>query len=121
MPPNLFISEPISFKTNPPVRADDGADERETGTIYIISNPAFDGEYKVGIAKNVQNRLNSYQTSDPNRGYKLEFSLSTPYYKEIEKHIHTLFENKHEWVQGDKKAIEDIIKNYQPNKILVEK
>ena len=32
---------------------------------------------KVGIARDIKSRLNSYQTSDPNRGYKLEHALLT--------------------------------------------
>ena len=106
-PATLFKKEP-SFTTKAPTR---GADEdTEIGNVYIISNPAFQGEYKVGIAKNVKSRLNSYQTSDPRRHYKLEYSIETPYFKEIENHIHDIFENNYEWVIGD---LQDIIKEIE--------
>jgi len=112
---NLFKGEPI-FKTKVPQR---GFDEiKELGHVYIISNVAFKGVYKVGIAKNVKSRLNSYQTSDPHRNYVLEYSIETPYFKEIERHIHTKFkcsqQGDYEWVfvenwQDIKADIEEFI------------
>ena len=79
-------------------------------SIYIISNPAYPNRYKVGIATNVKSRLSQYQTSDPNRAYKLEYSLQTPNARNIERAIHQQFDNQKEWVQGEfediKKAIE---------------
>ena len=80
--------------------------------VYIISNKAYPGEYKVGIAKDFQSRLSSYQTSDPNRGYNLEDKLETPHFRAIEKHIHDTFENKHEWVQGEIQSIRDEIRKH---------
>ena len=71
------------------------------------------GEYKVGIAKNYPSRLNSYQIGDPDRSYKIEFTFLTEKYRETEKHIHTQFNNKHEWVTGNLKDIIDEIKNYK--------
>ncbi|MCY4228054.1 MAG: GIY-YIG nuclease family protein, partial [Gammaproteobacteria bacterium] len=66
----------------------------------MISHPNFGGEYKVGIAQNEKKRLAAYQTSDPKREYRIEFKLETPDFRELEKHIHKTFPNKHEWVQG---------------------
>ncbi len=73
--------------------------------MYVISHPSWPGEYKVGIAKNWKSRLDSYQTSDPDRQYRIEFRLETPRFRETERHIHEAFPNKHEWVQGDLEAI----------------
>ena len=44
---------------------------------YIISYPQYDGEYKVGIAKYVESRLNLSDLifSDPDRSYKIEYNL----------------------------------------------
>ncbi len=43
------------------------------GFVYVISNPAWPGHYKVGRAADYEERLNNYQTSDPMRAYKLRF------------------------------------------------
>jgi len=42
------------------------------GMIYLISNPAFPGYYKIGMTKDIDNRLSQYQTGDPHRAYKIE-------------------------------------------------
>ncbi|MCY4150202.1 MAG: GIY-YIG nuclease family protein, partial [Gammaproteobacteria bacterium] len=81
--------------------------------VYIISHPAYPGEYKVGIAKNAQSRLIAYQTGDPERAYKIEYKLETPHFRELEKHIHDIFPNKHEWVQAELQDIINEIDNYQ--------
>ena len=91
-----------------------GGDYREQKYVYVISHPNFKGFYKVGIASDWQSRLNSYQTSDPERQYKIEYKLLTPRFRETEKYIHKSFENKHEWVKGDLDAIIEAIKNHKP-------
>ena len=77
--------------------------------IYVISNPNHKG-YKVGIAKNVKQRLNGYQTSDPNRGFKLEFYIKTENYREIESEVLNYFNANYEWVDADLKKIISHIK-----------
>ena len=103
----------IHMRTDPPKRTDIGKDYREKKFVYVISHPAYPGEYKVGIAKNWRSRLNAYQTSNPDRRYKVEFKLETPYFRETEKHIHEVFPNKHEWVQGDLNNIITAIKQFR--------
>ncbi len=103
----------IHLKTAPPKRTDLSIDYREKKFVYVVSHPSYPGEYKVGIAKNWQTRLNAYQTSDPDRQYKIEFKLETPYFRETERHIHETFPNKHEWVQGGLKEIIDAINEYK--------
>lgn len=105
------------MKTYPPKRTDLGVDYREKKFVYVISHPEYHGEYKVGIAKNWRSRLNAYQTSDPDRRYKVEFTFLTPAFRETEKYIHDLYPNKHEWVQGDLKEIIQKIKSYKPQEI----
>ncbi len=113
-PSHLFKSQNIiHMRTDPPKRTDQGADYQEQKFVYVISHPNFPGEYKVGIAKDWRSRLNSYQTSDPDRQYKLEFKFETPWFRETESHIHERFENKHEWVHAKLKDIIDEIKNYK--------
>ena len=99
--PDELYGEEVHLTTKLPVRLDLGDAIGETKHVYIISHPNFPGEYKVGIAKNVRSRLNAYQTSDPDRAYKLEFSHETHLFRETEKHIHDTFDNKHEWVSGE--------------------
>ena len=109
-PEHLFDSQKgLHFSTAPPKRTDIGATYVEQKYVYVISNSAYPGEYKVGIAKDWKARLNSYQTSDPNRGYKLEYELLTPHFRAIEQHIHELFDNKHEWIRGELQHIRDEI------------
>ena len=105
-----LFKEEVDFQTAPPVRTDMGADTRPQKYVYIISNTQYKGEWKVGIASNVKNRLNSYQTSDPNRGYVLEYSFLTPNFREIEAYIHERYDNRHEWVREPdmQKIVKDI-------------
>ncbi len=104
VPSDLVRAKP-DFKSSPPKRTDFGESHREEKFVYIISNKQYPNEYKVGIASNVKSRLNQYQTSDPNRGYEVEFEIKTHKFREVEKAIHEKYENKHEWVRGDKEAI----------------
>ena len=113
-PENLFRYEnEIVFSTTPPKRTDGNGDDNILKKyVYVISHPKYKGYYKVGIATNYKARLNSYQTSDPLREYKLEHQKYTPYFREIEKFIHNKFENMFEWVKADLKDIITEIKNY---------
>ncbi len=109
----LTQEETVHLRTDPPRRTDLEADYREKKFVYIISHPAYPGEYKVGIAKNAQSRLVAYQTGDPERAYKIEHKIETPYFRELEKHIHETFPNKHEWVLADLRDIIEEMKNYK--------
>lgn len=104
--------EEVHLRASPPRRTGIGAGVKETKHVYVISNPKYRGRYKVGIAKNVQTRLTAYQTGDPDRRYKLEFSYETHLFREIEAHIHEHFENEMEWVSEDLKAIKREIRNF---------
>ena len=105
-----LFKEEVHFQTHPPVRGDMGADARVKKYVYIISNTQYKGEWKVGIASDVKKRLNSYQTSDPNRGYVLEYSFLTADFREIEAYIHEKYDNRHEWVREPdmQKIVKDI-------------
>ena len=101
---SLFRNKP-NFNTQAPKRTDTGEGYQLQKWVYVISNTAYEGEYKVGIASDWQKRLSSYQTSDPNRGYHIEHKVLTPHFRALERHIHKIFDNRHEWVRGELKAI----------------
>ena len=48
--------------------------KQKDGYVYIISNPAWKGWYKGGMAVDSQDRGGCYQTSSPYRDYRLEYS-----------------------------------------------
>ena len=104
----------IHFRTDPPQRTDKDLDQQAQKYVYVISHRRYTGEYKVGIASNVKSRLNSYQIGDPDREYTLEYSMLTPYYREVEAYIHAKFNNKHEWVSGALADIIDEMEKYKP-------
>ena len=114
-PENLLqYQNEIHFSTTPPKRTDTNSDDTLLKKyVYVISNPAFDNMYKVGVATDYKARLNSYQTSDPDRSYKLEYKKYTSLFREIEKHIHQKFDNRHEWVKANLKNIIKEIENYK--------
>ncbi len=112
---SLFHENLINYTTTPPKRTDAGANDSLQKYVYVISHKQYQGEYKVGIAKNVKARLGSYQTADPNRDYQLEYSLHTPHFRAIEKYIHEKYDNKHEWVSGKLADIVADIKAYPSN------
>ena len=115
-PENLLqYDKEIIFKTDPPKRTDTNGDDGIIKKyVYIISHPKHKGFYKVGIASDYKARLNSYQTSDPLRQYKLEYQILTSHFRELEKHIHDVFDNLMEWVKASKeqiiKEIEEFLK-----------
>ena len=116
-PNNLpLFSKEIYFNTQAPKRTDTGEGYQLQKWVYVISNTAYEGEYKVGIASDWQKRLSSYQTSDPNRGYHIEHKVLTPHFRALEQHIHKIFDNRHEWVRGELKAIIDEMERYLVSK-----
>ena len=52
------------------------------GYVYAITNPAWEGWVKIGMAVDADDRCKSYQTSSPHRDYKLEHCL---YFKDRRK------------------------------------
>lgn len=47
--------------------------ESREGQVYIITNPAFEGWVKVGMAVDAIDRLKNYQTSSPFRDSELQY------------------------------------------------
>lgn len=42
------------------------------GIVYVITNEAFPGYYKIGMTMDLDSRLKTYQTCDPYKRYKVE-------------------------------------------------
>lgn len=73
----------------------------ESKYVYIVSNPAWPGKYKVGYASDPDGRLGDYQTSDPNRAYEMPFKVLTSKYKDIEDHMHAKYGADYEWIDDN--------------------
>ena len=73
------------------------------GEVYIITNPAFEGWVKVGMAVDAMDRLKGYQTSSPFRDYELQFFCKVNDRRASESQAHQLLASKFyqqgEWFQ----------------------
>lgn len=71
------------------------------GQVYIITNPAWEGWVKVGMAIDTQDRAGQYQTSSPFRDYTVEHMVTTVDRRKLESMAHALlgdtFEQRNEW------------------------
>jgi hypothetical protein len=66
-----------------------GASNIKEGHVYVITNPAWSGWVKIGMAIDAEDRLNGYQTSSPHRDYVLEHSVASNDRRKSEKEAHT--------------------------------
>jgi predicted GIY-YIG superfamily endonuclease len=94
------------------------------GYLYIITNDSFPGWIKVGISKDLNARLNHYQTGSPHRNYKLIYSIRHPLYLEAEKKIKDTLKPfaksiRNEWYEVDitmaKHRLNEQLEEYQEN------
>ena len=73
------------------------------GEVYIITNPAFEGWVKVGMAVDAMDRLKGYQTSSPFRDYELQFFCKVNDRRASESQAHQIlaakFNQQGEWFQ----------------------
>ena len=71
------------------------------GQVYIITNPAWEGWVKVGMAIDAEDRASNYQTSSPYRDYELAHIVDTQDRRATETETHArlgdLFEQRNEW------------------------
>ena len=88
------------------------------GFIYIISNSNFPNYYKIGVTKNIKNRLKVYQTGSPYRNYKIEHYIEHNDIYGAEKLLHDqlyyfALNRKKEWFEIDlnmlKSHLDDLI------------
>lgn len=84
-----------------------------SGYVYAIHNPAWDDYVKIGVALDVYDRLNSYQTSSPLRDYELIGYVFSDDLLSLEKEIHSKFERNNEWVKTDKGTIKRFLKDHE--------
>lgn len=78
--------------------------DMKSGLVYMIENPAFPEHYKIGMTIDLISRLESYQTYDPYRRYKVtkyDFVLDRI---STEKNIlghYDIFKENGEWIKKD--------------------
>ena len=83
----------------------------KAGYVYVITNPAWKGWVKIGMAIDAEDRLKSYQTSSPYRDYQLLHSVYVTDRRAIERKAHRKVskiceEKQNEWFKVD--AVEAI-------------
>ena len=88
------------------------------GEVYIVTNQAWKGWIKIGMAIEAEDRLKNYQTSSPLRDFKLKFKKYFDNRRVAELHAHTLCakkadKRKGEWFKLDIKIAKDIINNME--------
>ena len=87
------------------------------GQVYIITNPAWEGWVKVGMAVDANDRAGNYQTSSPYRDYELAHVVDTADRRATEAETHArlggLFEQRNEWfkcsVEMAKRIIDGVV------------
>lgn len=85
----------------------------KSGYVYAIHNPAWNDYVKIGVAIDVYDRLNSYQTSSPFRDYELIGYVFSDDRLRLEKEIHNKFERNNEWIRTDKSTIKRFLKDHE--------
>jgi len=78
----------------------------KSGYVYVITNPAWKGWVKIGMAIDAEDRLKSYQTSSPYRDYQLLHSVYVTDRRAIERKAHRKIskiaeDKQNEWFQVD--------------------
>ncbi len=68
--------------------------------VYVISNPAWKGWVKIGMAVDVNKRLLNYQTCSPFRDYKVEFVVPVTDIKVAESTAH----ERASWIAEEEKC-----------------
>ena len=89
----------------------------EEGYVYAVSNPAWEGWFKVGMALDAYDRCAGYQTSSPFRDYKVEYCKYFTDRRKAEQNIHTKLaeqkiESRGEWFRGSLTNIKSVIQQH---------
>ena len=63
-----------------------------TGYVYVAVNAAWPGRCKIGLAKDLKNRLQQMQTNDPDRGYYFHATERFHDRKAAEANLHSLLD-----------------------------
>ena len=93
--------------------------ESAEGEVYIITNKAWNGWVKVGMAVDAEDRLKNYQTSSPFRDYVLYYSYNTDDRRKAESKAHSrleqLFERNNEWFKCTPQEAKGVLSEQQQN------
>jgi hypothetical protein len=88
--PRYSIFKPGNYKNiGDAIFEQSGASNIKEGHVYVITNPAWSGWVKIGMAIDAEDRLNSYQTSSPMRDFVLEHYVASNDKRKSEKEAHT--------------------------------
>jgi len=90
--------------------------EYAEGYVYVISNPAWEGWFKVGMAVDAYDRCAQYQTSSPYRDYVVEYCKYFEDRRKAESSAHALLEGveqRGEWFNAELSVIKNKIKTIE--------
>jgi len=84
-----------------------GRDKSQSGGfVYVITNPAWNGYYKIGLTINLSKRLGTYQTASPLRDYSFLTTVAVNDMATAERAIleelKKYYDVKGEWVVASK-------------------
>lgn len=94
----------------------EGYEKSIAGYVYVISNPSWEGWFKVGMAVDAYDRCSQYQTSSPFRDYEVEYCKHFEDRRKAEGVAHKLLKNvehKGEWFNTDLSVIKNAIKTIE--------
>ena len=75
--------------------------DTKEGYVYILTNPAWDGWIKIGMALDAEDRCKGYQTSSPYRDYKLCYKRFFEDRKKAEQEAHKIVSKVSEKRSGE--------------------
>ena len=94
----------------------EGYSKSTVGYVYVVSNPAWEGWFKVGKAVDAYDRCSQYQTSSPYRDYVVEYCKYFEDRKKAESQAHALLkgtEQRGEWFRAELSVIKNTIKTIE--------
>ena len=94
IPKSHPMHKPGHYKTFEEAWTHKELNKQKSGYVYAITNPAWPGWVKVGMAVDAMDRLNSYQTSSPNRDFELIASFPSTDKHRDEKKAHIIFRER---------------------------
>jgi hypothetical protein len=71
------------------------------GFVYVLTNPAWKGWIKVGMAVDADDRCNAYQTGSPHRDYTVQYKRFFKNRREAEEKAHLLLSEISSDVNGE--------------------
>lgn len=96
------------------------AKDIKEGFVYIMSNPAWEGYYKVGYSLEPRDRLIQAQVFSPLGDYKIEGYFISSDAKAMESFIHSKLSNFHVRGEWFKVKLENLRKLIKRNRLIIE-